>query len=509
MRLEDYPRLLKAAYDIADEQERVGHLRYLMRTDLYFLLRYGCARKDMENPWLFDRCQEVQASPNGYLDLWSREHYKSTIITFGQSLQDILSSHGNDPLPKWNGREVTIGIFSHTRPIAKAFLRQLKQEFESNELLKYLFPDILWQRPEAEAPIWSEDSGLVMRRRSNPKEATIEAWGLVDGQPTSKHFVILVYDDVVTLTSVTSPEMIAKTTAALELSYNLGVTEGGIRRAIGTRYHYNDSYRTLIKRDTFQPRLYPATDDGTLAGVPVFWTVEQFRKKVRDYGPYTAACQLLQNPKADTQQGFKREWLRYYQQHNSGAGMNVYILVDPASEKKKGSDYTAIAVIGLAPDRNYYLLDFVRDRLNLKERTAELFRLHLKWHPRGVGYEKYGKDADIEHIQYVMELDNYRFDITPLGGTMAKTDRIKRLIPLFADGRFYFPAHLYRTLYDGHEVDLINVLVEDEYDPFPVPIHDDGLDVISRIEDPDMNVVWPQKATTPPPAKRAPSAFVR
>ena len=73
----------------------------------------------------------VQESPDGHLDLWAREHYKSTIITFGQTIQDIL----RDP-------EVTVGIFSHTRPIAKGFLRQIKRELESNQTLKDLFPDI-------------------------------------------------------------------------------------------------------------------------------------------------------------------------------------------------------------------------------------------------------------------------------------------------------------------------------------------------------------------------------
>ncbi len=88
--------------------------RWLALNDLFFLMVYVMKRVDINRDWLFDRCREVQAEPNGFIDLWSREHYKSTIITVGLTIQDIL----NDP-------NVTVGIFSHTRPIAKAFLRQI------------------------------------------------------------------------------------------------------------------------------------------------------------------------------------------------------------------------------------------------------------------------------------------------------------------------------------------------------------------------------------------------
>lgn len=436
---------------------------------------------------MYDRCLEVQAEPYGYLDLWARDHRKSTIITYAHSIQEILASHGEDPLMD---EEVTIGIFSHTRPIAKSFLRQIKRELEINRTLINLFPDILYNNPEKEAPTWSEDSGLVVKRKNNPKEATVEAHGLVDGQPVGKHFNRLKYDDVVTLKSVASPDMIQKTTDAWALSLNLG-TEHGKRQYIGTRYHYNDSYREIIARQAATPRIHTATDNDKLEGKPILLNPESYEEKVRTMGPYVAACQLMQNPKADSLQGFKREWIQYYiAEHYEG--MNVYLLCDPASEKKKTSDYTAIVVIGLAQDQNYYLLDAVRDRLNLTERTNTLIRLHRKWRPQKTGYEKYGKDSDIEHIKYVQNQQNYRFNIEPLGGTMAKNDRIKRLVPIFETGRFYIPQSMPRVLYDGKQVDLIEIFLSEEYDPFPVPVHDDMLDITARITDEDFGAYFPR-----------------
>ena len=223
-----------------DEAEKIGRarnklkevIRELVLADLYYLLVRVCGRKDMlpcvgrpgfvDNTFAFDRCREVQENPNGYLDLWAREHWKSSIITFGLTIQDILT----DP-------ETTFGFFSHTRPIAKAFLRQIQREFESNKVLHQCFPDVLWGENTKESPKWSEDDGIIVKRKTNPNEATIEAWGLVDGQPTSKHFKKLLYDDVVVAGSVTNEDMIAKVMVEMERSYNLGRR----RESSGRREH--------------------------------------------------------------------------------------------------------------------------------------------------------------------------------------------------------------------------------------------------------------------------------
>ncbi len=473
-----YPDLLAGLQKLPPKRQ-MAMTRTWAQNDLYFLIRYLLARPDIERPWLFERCREVQASPNGHLDLWAREHYKSTIITFGLTIQDIL----NDP-------EITVGIFSHTRPIAKGFLRQIKRELESNQILKDLFPDIFWDDPQKQAPKWSEDDGIIVKRKGNPKESTVEAWGVVDGQPTAKHFGLRVYDDLVTIESVSGPEMIEKTTERWALSLNLG-SDGGWERYAGTRYAFSDTYKHMVDRGVVDVRVFPATDTGELEGKPVLLSRSRLEEKRRAMGPYVFSCQMLLNPVADNAQGFREDWLRYYEDENDGEGMNVYILVDAASEKKKGSDYTAMMVIGLGQDDNLYWLDGIRDRLNLTERAAKLMELHRRWKPTAVGYERYGMMADIEYIRTVQNEKNYRFDITELGGSMPKNDRIRRLVPIFEEGRFYIPRMMLRTNYEGKTIDLVNAFLHEEYLPFPVGHHDDMLDAMARIEDEKLGKDWP------------------
>ena len=184
--------------------------------------------------------------------------------------------------------------------------------------------------------------------------------------------------------------------------------------------------------------------------------------------------------------------------------MNKYLLVDSATSKKKHSDYTAIWVLGLASDGNYYALDFVRDRLNLAERGDRIFALHRKWKPRETRYERYGLMADVEHLKARMESENYRFPITEVAGQTSKADRIKRLLPLFEQKRIWLPKSLHVTDWQKYTVDLVQSFVEEEYMAFPVGLHEDGLDALSRIAEPDLRLVWPREEKieyTPPPTQ--------
>jgi hypothetical protein len=163
-------------------------LALLACNDRYFLLTVLLRRPDMVHAWIFERCREVELEPDGYLDLWARAHGKSSIITFAGVVQEVLC----DP-------ETRVCIFSFTKDAARAFVQQIKQEFEENEPLVRLFPDVLWQdaQERKQARAWSVDGGITVKRKGNPREATVEGHGLIDAMPTGLHFPLLVYDDVI------------------------------------------------------------------------------------------------------------------------------------------------------------------------------------------------------------------------------------------------------------------------------------------------------------------------
>ena len=478
----------------------------LGRYDRFYLLTELCNQAHAKHPWLYDRCREVERDPDDYLDLWARGHYKSTIITYAGIIQEVLK----DP-------NITIAIFSHTAKIAKAFLAQIKLELETNEELIRLYPDVLYENPKKESPRWTLENGIVVKRTGNPKESTVDAWGLVDGQPTSKHYKLRVYDDVVTLESVSTPDQIEKTTYGWEMSQNLGSTSGDDRRwHIGTRYNYADTWQVLIDRGAVKPRVYAATDTGTMDGEPIFLSKEAWDEKVKDSSSFTIACQQLQNPGAAGQNEFKPEWIRMYEVRPET--LNVYIMCDYAGSRKSGSSNTAMVVVGVDAAMNKYILDGACHKMVLTERWEMVKSLRNKWIRQPgiqtvtVGYERFGAQSDIEHFQAMMKIDGVAFPIEELSwpreGDASKDSRIRRLQPDLQNWKMFFPhdgditatqrdykhsgrAHLIaqpiKRKNENKEIyDMIKDMIKREYLFFPNTTMKDFLDALSRIYDMDI-----------------------
>ena len=244
---------------------------------------------------------------------------------------------------------------------------------------------------------------ISVKRRSNPKEQTIEAWGVVDGQPTSKHFTVLIYDDLVTRESVTGPEMIQKTTDGWATSVNLG-SEGGKKRYVGTRWDEADTYQAILNRKAAIERRVLGSDTGEADGKPFLISQESWDQKRRDMGTYLFSCQMLNNPEANREDAFFRvvDGLspRYYEWQNPPVTLRKYGVTDGAvtdeEEAKLGqTSYTVHIVFGLDVRDNIYLLDLWRDQKDTDvwiDAQMDLIEAHdrqvVKWFGEGGVIEK-------------------------------------------------------------------------------------------------------------------------
>lgn len=278
---------------------------------------------------------------------------------------------------------------------------------------------------------------------------------------------------------------------------------------IMTRWHEDDLGGRLIedlKQSSQRVRLLSLPMEarendplGRAIGEPLWpeWFTEQMIETAKRE-PRTWSALYQQEPRPIGGGELKTEWLSYYKR--APASMNTIVLVDPASGKSRTrGDYTSMWVIGRGADGNDYVVDGIRDRLNLTERTEALFGLVRKHKPAAVGYEQYGLQADIEHIKIEQERQQYRFRIVELGGGTKKEDRIRRLIPGFQQGSIWMPESMVRQMATGHQHDIMEDF-KAEYSSFPVGAHDDALDCLARKEEAEMKrylTAPSQKPTAP------------
>lgn len=396
------------------------------------------------------------------------------------------SSYGSVAFPAWylgrNPKNCIIAA-SHTGELAERFGRKVRNTIQS-QIHKSIFP----------ASGVASDSAAAGRWETTEKGEYFAAG--VGGSITGRRADLCLIDDPVKSREEADSATIRQKQWDWwrdDLSTRLKPGAGVV--IIMTRWHEDDLAGRLIddlkssrKRVKIISIPMEAQEDDPLGrevGEPLWpewFTPIMIEEAKREPRTWSALYQQAPRPIGGGE--FKREWLNHWiKQPASG---NKIIIVDPSSGKSKTrGDFTSMWVIGRGQDENLYVLDGLRDRLNLTERCEELFKLVRKWKPAGVGYEQYGLQADIEFIKMQQEAQQYRFKIIELGGGIKKEDRIRRLIPLFQGAEIWLPQSLIKVGSDGHNYDVIEMFIQ-EYLSFPVGAHDDALDNLARIVDKEM-----------------------
>ena len=484
---------LNAFRDKNDWKKAIELIRKLCWDDLFFLMYFVLGWGDINHPWLVDRANEVNDQRHRTLDVWSRYHYKSSIITVAGTIQDAL----RDPM-------IRACIFSHTKSIAKDFLRRIKTILETNGLLAAAFEDVIPVNPmNTKGLMWSLDDGLQLKC-GGEVGGSLQASGLIDSMPTGKHFTRRIYDDVVTREAVSTSEQRNKVSECVKLSHALGDPKGGTHCFIGTRYHFGDFYGEIIRGGGYTVREYACTDNGEFPlkplgvdddiaplgdGRAVLYTQEHIWEEFKNMGTSTFASQMLMNPVKADEKAFDLNWIKYYEHRPHTRN---FIFADPAGSKKEGSAYTVMWVVGVDPRNYYYILDCVRDRLDLQQKQRALFNLVEKWKVVKVYYEKYSMQGDIEYIEEKKRDEGFHFPIEEVGGTkLSKDERILKLQPLFQEGRMVFPAKIPYTDCNGKLRNLVEDFILEEYNEFPVSQYKDMLDALSRLRDEKVKVTGP------------------
>lgn len=468
--------------DIANGKlQEIPTLRQLIKDDLFFIVYFVMEIPPANHPFIVELCKEIENGPKtNTLDIWAREHFKSTIITTGETIQTIV----NDP-------EKTTAIFSFRKSAAEQFLYGIRQTLEKEIMVK-CFPDILYEKPETEAARWSLQNGIVVKRRSvSRREPTVAAFGLIEGMPIGGHFDRRIYDDIETADLAKNPEQLDLCYSQFEMSDYLG-TDGGIKRVIGTFYHHAGPLVRLLEKEKkdgspmYTARIKPGSVDGTANGDPVF--VSQQRWEELQVGEHFNQ-QILCDPTPMSDRNLKAEFLKPIEPEFIPPDVMKFMLIDPAGDQatQSGKDSWAMGVFGVQPTAdeagasNIYVLDLEIMPRQHADAVEAAVRMYMRnGVVQALGIEKVGQSTAEIHIANALAAFNRHISVD--AGTLIllkpqgrkKEDRIVSALqwPL-NNGKWFYSTNIN----EAHVRRL-----KEEMDKFPV-WHDDGLDICAYLYD--------------------------
>jgi hypothetical protein len=160
---------------------------------------------------------------------------------------------------------------------------------------------------------------------------------------------------------------------------------------------------------------------------------------------YEWSALYMQTPILKENAKFKDIWFKYYEPHEIKLKqLSWYILVDPASSKKKGADNTVIRAIGKERATNYWFFgDEIAGHFDPGQTVDAIF-LMVKNYP--------GAHVWIEGVAYQRTLEFwvtekqrkdqifFNVDLLERKHVQGKEDRIEGLIPLYKNGLIFHRA---------------------------------------------------------------------
>ena len=425
-------------------------LRARVQADIWFLAYHILNYKDIDNDLHHEMCYIWDKRKHRRVTLWliPRGHLKTTLWT----ISDIIQEKLNDP----NHRHLLTNAKLEN---AESMLAEVRGHFETNVLLRWLFPEYCWDL----APKSDRDRcKITVGRLDFPcrtvwkKEGNIEVMS-VGASLVSKHFDKITFDDMVNDKLVDNAEVRQGNYDWYRNALQLRDRPSTPIRIIGTRWHFDDPYGRLLRKEESyrkQQRLlgerkarmlsYVRTatepaDNGVLRPIwPERFTLSDLAEIKDDIGSYIYSCQYENNPLPDESAIFKRDQLQEIYPWEMPKNVQYFIGTDLADEDTKKGDYSAIVVIAVDETGRVFVEEVIRGKIFTLEFVDLLIDLCKKYNPIRVAVEtnafqksiyKYWKKVSRDRGAMIPWKECYR--------TSAKFRRILQLQPVVERGDFF------------------------------------------------------------------------
>jgi hypothetical protein len=201
--------------------------------------------------------------PYRKLFLLPRAHFKSTIFSYAMPIHILIQPRENNIYcPGIDGCNTRVLIANETATNAEHFLRVIAARFDGNKLLRSLWPHRVWENSRRDSKKWNEKELLLPRTEDYP-EASIETIG-VGGAITSRHYNILIKDDLISIEAANSPLVMQDAIQWHEASRALADDpDTTLEYIVGTRWAVSDLYQYILDNDkSVEPYIRAIVEDG-------------------------------------------------------------------------------------------------------------------------------------------------------------------------------------------------------------------------------------------------------
>ena len=339
------------------------------------------------------------------LCLLPRDHQKSRMIAYRVAWY----------LTKYPDHRIL--YISATANLAEKQLKFIKDILTSTIYMRY-WPEMI-NYEEGKRERWTNNEISVdhpLRKKEGVRDPSIFTAGLTTSI-TGLHCDVAVLDDTVVPENAYTDEGRNKVKTQYSL---LSSIEGAEAKewVVGTRYHSKDLYNDLME---MQEEIYD--DEGNIVEHSALY--EKFEKQVENRGDGTGEfcwprqqrpdgkwfgfdrkilaqkrgkyldrtqffAQYYNNPNNPEGTGITPDKFQYFERTHltrqkgywfyKGQRLNVFAAIDFAYSLNKRSDSTALVVVGIDPNHNYYVLDIERFKSEkISEYYAYILRAFVKW----------------------------------------------------------------------------------------------------------------------------------
>ena len=371
--------------------------------------------------------------------------------------------------PLWAGcfeQEEFIVIISDTYTQAAEFINALKDEFENNPKIKWLFGNM-------KGDDW-QDGEFVL---SNGIKYAAKGSGMKIRGIRHRHTrpTLMIFDDIENDENIKSAEQRQKLYHWFTKAAIPALARGGRAVVIGTILHFDSLVNKVMKQqDVFkgwQTRVFYAItteEDGTERAL---WSEHRSLEKLRamrddpsdqDFiGSITFAQEYQHKPFSEEDAIIQPDWIKECepsQVPDKHTRLARVLTIDPAASERQTADFTAMIVADLYTDGNVYIRA-IRNQRTSPSVTADTVReLDEIYKPQVIGIEKGALGLVFRDL----------LEGLPVIGLEPDKDKVRRLL---AVSRFFEAGRVYTVKNIQNGQAFREQLIE-----FPKGTHDDMVD---------------------------------